>query len=429
MSKKRNYLLMEEEPPITDDMRQDIPDRKIAVGYIRVSTKQQAGEDRMGRDAQKEAISNYANENGYVIARWYTDETSGVKEHREALDEILFTDELEEAGVQAVIAYKSDRFARDIKLYFYYLFTLEKRHISLLSVNERFDDDEYGLSSVYRSLMLFVAEQERKNITMRTMAGRKVKAQKGGYAGGKRPYGYNVFGHKLVIDEDEANIVRLVFLLREQNCTMQEISDILNDRGYKTRRNGYFGASQISSILKNEKFYQGFYKYGDMDKYIKGQHEPIIFKRIKAIPDIDIMATQIAQEEAAHDEAEHEPRQYPVSELNREDEDGEDVSVYNSHPAVESAKRTDDTGKTDNTDQINTVKSDRIDANKPSNDDIELFGDSEPFQIGADIELDKVSLDETNSDNMQEILQDNMQANVQVEPPQPAPFVGGVFQG
>ena len=410
MAKRRNYLLMEEEPHITDSVRSDAQKQKAAVGYIRVSTKQQAGDDRMGRDAQKQAISKYADDNGYKIIRWYTDEESGVKEHREALDEILFTDELEQAGVQAVIAYKSDRFARDIKLYFYYLFTLEKRHISLLSVNEKFDDDEYGLSSVYRSLMLFVAEQERKNITMRTMGGRNIKAQKGGYAGGKVPYGYSVFGHKLVINEDEAQIVRTVFLLREQNCTMQEISDIINDRGLRTRKGRYFAASQISSILKNEKFYQGYYKYGDMKDYVKGQHEALIFKRIKAIPDIDIMAAEIEKEEGTFEQPE-----YPIVELNNEPEEIDIVPDYKKR-ANHSAERTEpeqtepDDIEMDEPQESNVVVVPENDTDEPENDHIE---------IGADLEFDDAELTDAEED-----VQDSVQEE---EPPRPVTF--GVSRG
>lgn len=397
MAKRQNYLLMEEEPRIADGDRPDMPKPKIAVGYLRVSTKQQAGDDRMGRDAQKEAISKYADDNNYKIIRWYTDEDSGVKEHREAIDEILFTDELEQAGVQAVIAYKSDRFARDIKLYFYYLFTLEKRHISLVSVNERFDDDEYGLSSVYRSLMLFVAEQERKNIRLRTMAGRKVKAQKGGYAGGKVPYGYSAFNGKLVVNENEAQIVRFVFLLREQRCTLQEISDLVNDRGYRTRRGRYFGASQIASILKNEKFYQGYYKYGEMKDYIKGQHEPIIFRRIKAIADIDIMAAEIEAEEREAEESKAEPLQYPVVELNEEPKEIEIVPDYKkrvnhreAQPEADEPMQTD----TDDPDMLNSDNAVQNDEDESNNDHIE------PPQIGADIELDEPIADEPKHDEL-----------------------------
>ena len=248
---------------------------KRAYGYIRVSTKQQAGEDRMGMEAQRQAITEYADRNGFTVVKWYVDEISGVKEDRPNLNEILFTDIANRDNVDAVIAYKSDRIARDIKLYFYYLFVLERKRIKLISVSEQFDDDS-GLSTVFRALMLFVAEQERKNIATRTTMGRKVKAGQGGYSGGKVPYGYAVADHKLVVDPDEAQIIRSVYALRAYGYTMRNIAETLNDRGFRTRRGGLFGASGVQSILENQRTYEGYYRYGKDGTWVKGQHEPIL---------------------------------------------------------------------------------------------------------------------------------------------------------
>lgn len=294
----RKFVKTDDGYHVADEMIQDRPKKTKAVGYIRVSTKQQAGEDRLGIEAQKQAIQTYADREGYEIVRWYKDEISGVKENRDALDEILFGVDMDNLGAKAVIAYKSDRIARDIKLYFYYLFVLEKRHIKLLSVMEQFDDDAYGLSSVFRTLMLFVAEQERKNINARTSGGRRAKAAQGGYAGGKPPYGYCVMGKKLVVDESEAEMVREIFAYRDLGCCMQEIADLLNDKGYRTRKGRCFVSVNISKILNNRPVYEGYYRYGNMDRWVKGQHEAILKKQVKRIPEIELLAKEIEDEEA-----------------------------------------------------------------------------------------------------------------------------------
>lgn len=59
-----------------------------------------------------------------------------------------------------------------------------------VSTEGQFGDDKYGVDSqkpkildfanIYRSLLMFVAEQERKNIALRTSKGRQLKAQCGG---------------------------------------------------------------------------------------------------------------------------------------------------------------------------------------------------------------------------------------------------------
>ena len=93
---------------------------KNAIGYVRVSTEKQAGDDKYGIDIQKQAILLYANDNGYNIVDWKIDEMSGAKDDRPALSEILFG-EITNPPIEAVIVFKNDRLARDTKLYFYYL--------------------------------------------------------------------------------------------------------------------------------------------------------------------------------------------------------------------------------------------------------------------------------------------------------------------
>ena len=102
---------------------------KNVVGYVRVSTDGQTGEDKFGVESQKEQIMKYCAENNMQVSEWYVDEgESGVKESRPALDRLLFG-ELQNPPVVAVIVAKSDRMARDIKLYFYYMMLLQKKNI------------------------------------------------------------------------------------------------------------------------------------------------------------------------------------------------------------------------------------------------------------------------------------------------------------
>lgn len=248
---------------------------KKAVGYIRVSTVAQAEEDKFGIDSQKETILAYAKEHDFEVIEFYVDDgVSGVKEVRPALDEILYSNE-SDCEYEAVIVAKSDRMARDIKLYFYYLYTLEKKNIKLISVTEDFDDDS-GLSNVYRSLLLFVAEQERKNICARTSSGRRLKAKGGGYSGGRAPYGYIASGGKLKVNQAEVSLVKRVFELKDDGCGLKAIASHLKEEGFITRGGKDFSPSTIKSILDNKKTYQGYYKYGDEMEYVRGEHTALI---------------------------------------------------------------------------------------------------------------------------------------------------------
>lgn len=209
-------------------------DLKNAIGYIRVSTEQQATDDKYGVDVQRKEILSYADLNGYAIVDWKIDEVSGAKDDRPALNEILYGD-ITNPPFEAVIVFKNDRLARDTKLYFYYLYTLEKKNIKLLSTKEEFSEGS-EFANIYRALLQFVAEQERKNIALRTGKGRSMKAQCGGYSGGRVPYGYSVQEGVLVINPDEEKIVLRIFEEQEKGTSMLATTEILEKEGFKTRK-------------------------------------------------------------------------------------------------------------------------------------------------------------------------------------------------
>lgn len=249
---------------------------KNAVGYIRVHKEQRSDDEKIAIDAQKQDILLYANDKGYNIVDWKIDEVSDEKEDRPALNEILYGDTVTNPPYEAVIVFKNSRLTRDTKLYFYYHYTLEKKNITLLSTREEFPEGE-DFANIYRSLLQFVAEQERKN-AIYTSKGRGNKAQCGCYSGGRCPYGYKVENGKLIINPDERSIVEYVFSEHEKGTPMLTIANNLTDLGYRTRKGTRFQAKSISSILSNRPLYEGMYKYGKDMNWVKGVHEPILKK-------------------------------------------------------------------------------------------------------------------------------------------------------
>jgi site-specific DNA recombinase len=249
---------------------------KNVVAYCRVSTDAQSGEDRFGIEAQKANIMEYCNNNNMQISEWYIDEgESGIKEMRPRLDALLYG-EIKNPPIHAVIVSKSDRIARSIKLYYYYMMLLEKKGMQLLSATEQVVNDETGLGEVYKMLMLFVAEQERSNITKRTSGGRATKASKGGYSGGRTPFGYRAQDKMMVVVPDEAESVRMIFNMKDSGATYQSITNALNGIGKTNKSGTSFSISTVQTILGNRKVYEGMYRYGKNGKWVRGQHEPIL---------------------------------------------------------------------------------------------------------------------------------------------------------
>lgn len=247
---------------------------KVAA-YIRVSTDGQCGDDKFGMDAQMEQIQLYCDVHGHEIVNWFKDEgVSGVKEERPALDQIIYGD-VTNPPYEAVIVAKSDRIARDMELYFYFKMLLNKKNIQLISIQE-----DFGSMGMYAPLLeaftLFVGQMERDNINKRTSGGRKVKASQGGYSGGKAPFGYKVQNGELVVNEEEAEIVRVIFDLRNNGHTLRDIADTVTKAGFKNRSGKSVSFSNVQNILNNENTYKGMYRYSGSD-WVQGKHESIIY--------------------------------------------------------------------------------------------------------------------------------------------------------
>ena len=256
------------------------------VAYCRVSTEGQTGEERYGIDVQRRDITEYCEKSGMNIVRWYIEgAVSGAADddERPELRKIL-NGEITNPPIKAVVVAKSDRLARDIERYYGFKYMLKRNNIDVISISEDFGSA--GMyAPVYEAITAVFAQMERQFIAARMGGGRAVKAARGGYSGGKAPYGYCARrGDKsLAINEAEAVMVRRIFELREQEGqTMKAICQTLKAEGYVTRKGGDFQISTIRYILENRKTYEGYYKYGKGGEWVEGLHKPILERRTAA---------------------------------------------------------------------------------------------------------------------------------------------------
>lgn len=255
---------------------------KKVVAYCRVSTLGQTGDDKFGISAQKEQVSKYCFDHGMEVVDWYIDEgISGAEKDRPAFGKLL-EGAVINPPVEAVVVAKADRIARDVELYYTFKGMLRKRGLEIISISEDWSSADRLTGMIIENVFAMMGEIERVNIKYRTTAGRKLKANTGGYSGGKAPYGYMIAGGKYVVNEKEAEAVRLIFSLRDQEYTMYEILDELKKKGYKSRKGKDIALSTLQSILNNRKTYEGYYHYkgmGNGEIWVKGQHQALISER------------------------------------------------------------------------------------------------------------------------------------------------------
>lgn len=88
--------------------------------------------------------------------------------------------------------------------------------------------------------------------------GREQSSKEGKFVGSSTPFGYDKVklahekGYKLIINNEEAEIVKLIFKMYIDGTGTQNIANKLNELGAKPRKKGYWNANMVRNILQNE---------------------------------------------------------------------------------------------------------------------------------------------------------------------------------
>ncbi len=107
------------------------------------------------------------------------------------------------------------------------------------------------------SVLSAVAEIERENIRVQTMAGREQKAREGKWNGGFAPYGYRLENNQLLIADDEVEIIRMIYdRYIHTGEGLSGVANYLNNHGYtkKLSQNNTipgFSANFVKDVIDN----------------------------------------------------------------------------------------------------------------------------------------------------------------------------------
>jgi hypothetical protein len=119
-----------------------------------------------------------------------------------------------------------------------------------------------------------IAQLESEQIGERVKMGMTQKAKKGnGYLGFGEPYGYDYLDKKLFLREDEAAVVREIFITYLVGASLQDIVDMLNTRNIQAKKGGNWTKEAVSNVLKNP-LYCGYVHWDGILR--KAQHQPLI---------------------------------------------------------------------------------------------------------------------------------------------------------
>lgn len=246
---------------------------KIAVIYIRVSTKKQASGKANSYEMQEQRCINYCKEKGYEIAKIYKDVESGGKDDRPEFVKLM--NDIPKKIFDIVVFNEVSRIARKSSTGMKFFEELEMHNIPFYAVTQPYIENKLLLT-----LHIGMSTQEREQISQREKANFYERAKQGLKATGSAPLGYCVKDKKLYIIESEAKLVQEIFNYFLETLSISKTAQKYN----KTRKSTRY-------LLEN-KTYIGLMPYGKYNKtlygkiieskgeYFQSTHEPIIEKEI-----------------------------------------------------------------------------------------------------------------------------------------------------
>jgi len=255
---------------------------KTAIIYARYSSEKQTEQSIEG---QLRVCNEFAAQNDIVIVDKYIDRaTTGTNDNRAAFQKML-ADADKNPIWDIVLVYALDRFGRNSVEIALNKQRLSKNKIILISATQRTSvniDGSKNLDGILlENVLIGLSEYYSVELAQKVRRGQQESRRKGNFLGGRPPYGYRVENKKILIHEERAAVVRLIFDLYVSGKCVREILDELNKRGILYNGKPIY-QSTLFKILKLEK-YTGVYRY-DGEVYLNMYPkivDPVIFNQVQ----------------------------------------------------------------------------------------------------------------------------------------------------
>jgi len=195
-----------------------------AIGYIRVSTEDQAREG-ISLENQEAKIRAYASINDFELVEVIRDGgASGKDLERKGVAKLL--DLVERGKVGAVIVLKLDRLSRRTLDTLSLIENFELKGIAFHSISERVDTKS-APGKFFLTIISAFAQMERDLIAERTRDALKHKKQKGEWTG-RVPFGFRMENNRLVEDPQQIRVIQKAKRLRRSGKSLREIAGALS---------------------------------------------------------------------------------------------------------------------------------------------------------------------------------------------------------
>ena len=216
------------------------------VIYARVSTQDKQEYDRQVDDLKRLAQFKQLN-----VVEAFGEKISGTIKANERPAFMNMLRYIEENDIHHVLVSELSRLGRRMRdtINTVQDFTDKKICVHILqdtlsTLDKNFKENKF--TGLIINVLIGFADIERDTFAERSKSGIRFNVKNGGSGTGIiKPFGYKKVGKRLFIDEHESVIVRLIFQKYLEGYGSQQIANLLNEKGVKTKYNTLFNEDRI----------------------------------------------------------------------------------------------------------------------------------------------------------------------------------------
>lgn len=267
--------------------------------YIRVSTEEQHL-NGLSLPAQRKALTEYAEHNGYIIVNYYADEGISARKSMKFRKGLLrLLEDVKRDKIDMVLVTKLDRWFRNIKDYNITEEILQAHNCYWKTIYENYDSSTANGQMVI-NIMLSVNQAECDRTSERIKAVLDYKRSIGEVTSGRCAcYGYKVVNNRLVKDEAVSAIIEDAYDHYRSCYSVRGTLKYLNCK-YGDNAPSY---NKVDRLFKNETYagkdkdnynycepyityseFQKFRQIASTKTYTAGTYEPYIFSSLIKCP-------------------------------------------------------------------------------------------------------------------------------------------------